>query len=199
MFSQSATKYVDNLIEVFTTDIDAITGEELRVATREGDLQDPNPAARIGGLVIKPPQNATELAYGMSEMMTYTANMRTKNPAYDRAYNTMVAPMLEKAAERLMRDPKFTKGSVDERRSMLKTELKTVRSAVTKYFKDVATGDSALLGLRRTAATKGSAEAKRSAKKFMRGRGVEIPISEMSYSELALYMNYLDLYKDTYE
>jgi len=199
VFSQSATKYVDNLIEVFSTDIDSITGTELRVATREGDLQDPNPAARIGGLVIKPPQNATELAYGMSEMMTYTANMRTKDPAYDRAYNTMVAPMLEKAAERLMRDPKFTEGSVDERRSQLKRELKTVRSAVTKYFKDVATGDSALLGLRRTAATKGSPEAKRSAKKFMRERGVEIPTSEMSYSELALYINYIDLYNDTYE
>ena len=34
---QSATKYVDNILRAFIDKTDAITGEELRVATREGE------------------------------------------------------------------------------------------------------------------------------------------------------------------
>ena len=36
-FSQTATKYVDNIIEALFGKIDSITGEELEVATREGE------------------------------------------------------------------------------------------------------------------------------------------------------------------
>ena len=198
-FTQGATKYVDNIIEVFTTDLESITGEELRVATREGSLQDPNPAARIAGLVVKPPQNATELAYGMSERMTYTANMRTKDPAYDKAYNSIVAPLLEKAAERMIADDVFMKGTVNQRRARLKKELSQVKSIVSKYFKETASGEGAILGLRRTAATAGSPEARFAGKKMLRERGVEAEIRDLGYKELQLYLSYVDAWDNYYK
>ena len=198
-FTQSATKYVDNLIEVFIDDLDSVTGEELRVATREGSLQDANPAARIAGLVVKPPQNATELAYGMSEMLTYTANMRTKNPAYDKAYNALVAPLLEKAAERMLQDPLFVKGSVDERRIRLRKELKVVRQAVKAHMAQSVVGEDAINSLRRQAQTMASAEARRAGKAMLSRQGVSAPINELGYKELQLYMEFVKSYQAVYE
>jgi hypothetical protein len=191
VLTQSATKYVDNIFELFTQDLDAITGEQLRVATREGPLQDPNPAARIAGLVIKPPQNATELVYGMSEMMTYTANARTKNPAYDKMFNKFIAPMLEGAAERLLRDPKFTKGTTDERRKRLKSELSILKSSVSKYMKTSRQDGVAIEALRKEAQTKGTAGARRAGLKMLEKMNVNAPINDLGYKELQLYLEYV--------
>ena len=54
IFTQSATKYMDNILESFVDKTDSITGEQLRVATREGEVYDPAPLARIFGLTVKP-------------------------------------------------------------------------------------------------------------------------------------------------
>ncbi|MCP4489926.1 MAG: hypothetical protein GY820_21795, partial [Gammaproteobacteria bacterium] len=194
IFTQSASKYADNLIELFVDDLDAITGEELRVATREGPLQDANPMSRIAGLTIKPPQNATELAYGMSEMMTYTANMRTKNPAYDRAYNGLVAPLLERSAERMLNDPRFMKGTVSQRQLRLKEELRLVRQTVSKYMKDAA-GQTAIESLRRNAHMAGSAGSRQAAKKMLSERGIQAPINDLGYRELQMYMEFIVAYE----
>ena len=43
VFTQSATKYVDNIIEAFVDKTDSITGKDLEVATRSGEIYDPNP------------------------------------------------------------------------------------------------------------------------------------------------------------
>lgn len=191
VLTQSATKYVDNIFELFTQDLDAITGEQLRVATREGPLQDPNPAARIAGLVIKPPQNATELVYGMSEMMTYTANARTKNPAYDKMFNKFIAPMLEGTAERLLKDPEFTKGTLDQRRRRLKSELTVLRSSVSEYMKTSRQDGVAIEALRKEAQTKGTAGARRAGLKMLEKKGVNAPINDLGYKELQLYLEYV--------
>ena len=198
VLTQSATKYVDNIFELFTQDVEAITGEELRVATREGALQDPNPAARIAGLVIKPPQNATELAYGMSEMMTFTANARSKNPAYDKAFNTFLAPMLDRVAEDLLKDDKFTKGSVDQRRRRLKTELTKLKSVVREYMKTSRRDGVAIEAMRKDAMTKGSPGARRSALKLLKSKGVEAPLRDLGYTELQLYMDHVKIWDEYY-
>lgn len=199
VFTQSASKYVDNIIELFVDDLDAITGEELRVATREGPLQDANPMSRIAGLTIKPPQNATELAYGMSEMMTYTANSRTKNPAYDKAYNTIVAPVLERAAERMLNDPLFMKGTVGQRQIRLKEELRKVRETVTGYLKD-SKSDSAVESLRRSAHVSGSAVARSAGKRMLQKKyGINAPINELGIRELQVYMDFVKSYDEYYK
>lgn len=198
VLTQSATKYVDNIFELFTQDIQAITGEELRVATREGSLQDPNPAARIAGLVIKPPQNATELAFGMSEMMTYTANARTKNPAYDKLFNTFLAPMLEKASENLMKDPKFMKGTTDERQRRLKDELSVLRSSVTAYMKTSRQDGVAIEALRKDAMTKGSPGARRAGLKLLEKKGINARLNDLGYTELQLYLEHVKSWDNYY-
>ena len=51
-FNQSATRYFDNILEAIGGETENITGESLRVASREGEIYDPNPLARIFGLKI---------------------------------------------------------------------------------------------------------------------------------------------------
>ena len=195
VFSQSALKYVDNIIEAFDDDIYAVTGEELRVATREGPLQDANPAARIAGVTIKPPQNHTEFVYALSEMLPYTANMRSKDPAYDKIYNTLLAPQLEGLATRLMNNKDFMQGSVDQRRNMLKTQMKAIRTDINEYLKEYAPAEKAIAQMRKTALSKGSKEAKYAANKFMKQQGVDVAIRDMGYKELQLYLDYIDYYE----
>jgi hypothetical protein len=201
VLTQSASKYVDNIIEVFDNDIAAITGEELRVATREGPLQDANPAARIAGVTIKPPQNASEFVYAMSEMMPYTANMRSKDPVYDKIYNTLMAPQLKGLAEKLMDSPSFMKGDVATRREMLKSGFTNIRRDINEYMKEYTNDTStAIAQMRKTALTKGSKEAQHSARKYMEKRGVKTTVKEMGYKELQEYIDYVDhfdkLWKD---
>ena len=47
------------------------------------------------GLTVKPGRTATEKAYSMANMHTWRANERTNIPAYDKALNSLVAPILE--------------------------------------------------------------------------------------------------------
>ena len=194
VFTQNATRYIDNLIEVFSDDIDAITGEKLSVATREGDVRDANPAARIAGFTQKPPQTSTEFVYGLSEMLPYTANMRTKNPQYDKMYNTIIAPVLEDTAARLMRNDKFMKGSVSERRIMLKAELTKVRATVSDYMREAAPTETFKQVMIKDARQKGSPEARSAAKKMMQRQGVDAGISDYSYKELQLFLEFVSAY-----
>ena len=53
VFTQASTKYFDNILEVLIGESETLTGENLRVSSREGDIYDANPLARILGLNIK--------------------------------------------------------------------------------------------------------------------------------------------------
>ena len=194
VFTQNATRYIDNLIEVFSDDIDAITGEKLSSATREGDIRDANPAARIAGFTQKPPQTSTEFVYGMSEMLPYTANMRTKNPQYDKMYNTIIAPVLEDSAARLMKNDRFMKGSVSERRLMLKGELTRVRATVNEYMREFSPPETFKQVMIKDARHKGSAEARSSARKMMKRQGIDASISDYTHKELQLFLEYVSAY-----
>jgi hypothetical protein len=129
-FTQSATKYVDNIFEAFIDKTDTLTGEELRVATREGEIYDANPFARIFGVTIKPGRTATEKAYSMSEMHPWTANERTKMAAYDGVFNGLLAPILEEETQKLLDSQQFQEAPLTGKREMLRTRLTEARKQV---------------------------------------------------------------------
>ena len=142
VFTQSATKYVDNIFEALVDSVEgvtgrefesvnkALTGDELSVSTRAGDVYDANPFARMFGLTIKPSRTSTELAYSMADMATWSASERTNMPAYDKIFNSMLAPMLERYTQQLVDDPKFQKANLANKRDMLTTRLNDLKGVV---------------------------------------------------------------------
>ena len=92
VLTQTSTKYVDNILEAFIDKTDSITGEDLKVATREGDVYDPNPFARIFGINRKTGKNSYRKSILYGNMFNWQANERTNIPAYDKALNNLLAP-----------------------------------------------------------------------------------------------------------
>ena len=66
----------------------------------------------------------------MAEMQPWTANERTKIPAYDKAFNGLVAPMLEVYTQELLNDPRFKQATLTQQRRMLKKSLSDVKKIV---------------------------------------------------------------------
>jgi len=94
IFTLQSSRYFDNIIEAFMGEVDGITGERLRVASREGDLYDPNPVATMFGIRVMPSQTGTEKAYSLANMKTFRQDSRSKVAQYDRIFNeTMAAPL----------------------------------------------------------------------------------------------------------
>jgi len=209
VFTQSATKYVDNIFESLLDSLDrkgagfgddALTGEELRVASREGEIYDPNPLARIFGLRIKPGRTATEKAYTMSEMHDWTASERTKVPEYDKVFNTMVAPIMESELQRLIDTPKFKNGDLNARRQLLKKRVSNIKSYVRKRMEEGHGGNE---NARLRMATKVSGvdkeirtDALRMAKEQF---GIDGKVEDMDYRELGIILDYVDYLKDMYK
>jgi hypothetical protein len=199
LFSQASTRYVDNIFERLFGRVEAVTGEELRVATRQGDVVDPNPLARIFGLTIRPARTETEQAYSMANMAEWTASERTSVPEYDRIFNTLIAPHLEARMERLTRDRRFVEGNSDERRVMLRETLRAARSMVRQYMQDYSTDpESRLAAMRRRANTMGNEALRNIAMQSLRDRGVDAGISDMTIPELQDFMDLVDYLQDTY-
>jgi len=194
VFTQSATKYVDNIIEAFIDKTDAITGEELEVATRSGEIYDANPFARIFGLTIKPGRTATEKAYSMAEMHPWRANERTKIPAYDKAFNGMIAPFLEVYTQDLLNDPAFEKANLAGKRGMLKKRLSEVKKIVRKRMESGYGGSNNMILRRAAKATQRySKETTREALKLMKDQmGITGTIEDLNYKELEMFMTYAD-------
>lgn len=200
LFNQSATKYFDNVIEAFTDKAESITGEELRVATREGKIQDANPMAKLFGVTIKPGRTATEKVYSMAQMQPWKASERSKIAAYDTVFNETLAPVLETATDKLLRDPKFMNADLIGKRAMLKSTLSDVKAKVRNSLKKYSAPEKQILAIQRKASSHGNKELRTKALKVMRERfnftgGVE----DMGYSELQYFMDYIDYLKDMYE
>ena len=201
VFTQSATKYVDNIFEIFSDKTDAITGEELRVATREGDLYDANPFARIFGITVKPGRNATEKAYSMAEMQPWTASERTKIPEYDKAFNTLLAPLLEVHTQRLLDMDSFKEASLTGKRRMLKRTISQLKSEVRSRMGEGYTGgDNARLRLLAKANSKGNKEMRREAMALMKDTyNVSGSMDDLNIQELDLFIEYVDYLEDMYD
>lgn len=188
-----STKYVKNIVEMFTDKLDNVSGEELRVALREGDIQDINPLSAIFGIKRVPGRTDAEVVYSMAEMHPYMANMRTKVPAFDKIFNTKVAPILEEEANKLLNDPKFLEANLNDQRDMVKRMRSSIRSQLKELMKDYGSEETQVETLRATLITKGGREAKINAKRFMKEQGVEGPMTEWTYRQLKEYEAYMDL------
>ena len=212
VFTQSATKYVDNIFETFIDAAEKITnkdlgigdegltGEELRVSTREGEVYDANPFARMFGLTIKPNRTATEVAYSMADMATWSASERTNIPAYDKIFNSMLAPMMERYTQQLLDDPRFQKADLAGKRDQLSKRLKEVKDVVSDRMELYGDRETRVLKKALKASRKFKKETKREALKMMEENyGVTGKLEEMSWQELDLFMRLGDYLTDINE
>ena len=197
-FSQTATKYVDNIIEALFGKIDSITGEELEVATREGEIYDPNPFARMFGLTIKPGRTATEKVYSMADMADWKASERTNIPAYDKIFNGMLAPMLETYTQELLDSPRFKEASIKQKRGMLKKRMSDVKARVRESMEGGYAGyDARVLNNAVKATRKFNKETRREALKMLkRDYGITGQLEDLNFRELELFMRYAEFIKE---
>lgn len=200
VFTQSASKYFDNILEVLIGETDTITGEKLRVATRKGDVYDANPLARILGINVKKGRTASEKVYSLAELQTWTADQRGKIPMYDRIFNESIAPMLEPRMTRLLKDKRFTEGQglakgaslLQYRRDRVKYELQQARKE-TRDMLDYYENPGFIDRLRYKAYTKGTKEQQKEALKYMQRNGVSTTdVREFNFRELNMYNSYID-------
>jgi hypothetical protein len=204
VFTQSATKYIDNVLEAFADSVGQstpnITGEKLRVAAREGDIYDPAPFARLFGLTVKPGATATERVYSMADMMPWTASERTKIPAYDKILNGLVAPALERETMRLLRNPKFKEANLDKRRLMLDKVVKDVKKEMRKQIRKGSKGGDAQRLLLAEKIGRKKKELKREAMKMAKEQfGIDGALEDMDYRELGIIEDYISYLDDIYE
>jgi hypothetical protein len=202
VLSQSATKYVDNILEAFIDKTDSITGEELRIATREGEIYDANPFARIFGITVKPGRTASEKAYSMSEMFPWQANERSKLPAYDKALNGMLAPALERKTQQLINSAMFKEADLTGRRRMLKQVMKDAKKEITGLMEEGYGGaDTMRLRLASKAnRAGGNKEIRRQAAKIMKQQhGVTGSLEDYNFAEIDLFIEYAEYLKEIYD
>jgi hypothetical protein len=194
VIAQSATKYVDNIIELLIGETETITGDTLRVATREGDLRDPNPFLSMLGIKIQEGRTPGEELYDMLDMPRYTANKRTQIAAYDRAYNEYIAPTVNRYAQEMLSNPDFQALPEDKQRVVMTARLKEAATQMKTYLENAPT-ESHIQTIRLRALAVPKAP-KQAALKFLREEeGFDGTIKDMSYLELAAYMQYVEYYK----
>ena len=199
VFTQSATKYVDNILESFIDKTDTITGEQLRVATREGEVYDPNPLARVFGLRIKQGRTAVEKAYSLADMHAYTASERTKVPEYDKVFNTMVAPILEREVQRLLDTPAFKNGSLDDKRELLKQRVSNVKKMIRKRMEQGYGGnDTARLRMAAKLASKKKPIKNEAMKMAKEQFGIEGKLEDLEYREIGIILDYVEYLESIY-
>ena len=194
-FNQSATKYFDNILEAIGGETKNITGESLRVASREGEIYDPNPLARIFGLKLLPGRTATEKTYSLSGIKSWSKDQRSNIPAYDRIFNETMAPLLERRMGKLLNDPKFKKMDIGSRRDKVNDEVQQVRSIVKRAVQDSSTGETYLDGIRYKTLNNGNSAQRTKVLKEMREAGIKANIKDFNYEELKMFNAKVDLLK----
>ena len=139
----------------------------MRVATREGDVYDPNPFARIFGLTIKPKNGYRKgVLYGRDAPLK--ASERTNLPAYDKTFNGLLAPLLEVYTQQLLDDPKFQKANLTMKREMLKKRMSDVKSVIRERMEKGFSGERGVPRKAAQASSKYSKEIRREALEMMK-------------------------------
>lgn len=199
-FTQTATKYVDNIYEVLFDKAETITGEELRVATREGEVYEANPYAKVFGLTVRPSRTSTEIAYSMAEMFPWTASERTKVPAYDKLFNQVISPVLEQKTDALIRSDNFKNATLEGKRSMLRNIVSGVKSDTRKIMqKGYLGGDSRRLRMAAKAMDVPKGIRKEALEMLREQYNVEAEIADFSIAELDVFLEIADYLKDLYD
>ncbi len=200
-FSVGATKYVDNILEIFGDKIEGVTGEELRVATREGTIKDAAPVLRVMGITQLPARTATEKAYSMAEMHPWKANERSQIPAYDKLFNEIIAPIFEDKLMDLINSEPFKKGTVAQRRQQLTSLKGSIKTSIRKHMTENLDPDGTLKALKRKATISGNKNSRSEAKKFLEERyGYTGSIQELEGPEafelLQIYFSYIKMFEE---
>tara|TARA_R100000541_G_scaffold5786_1_gene13231 strand:- start:176 stop:3967 length:3792 start_codon:yes stop_codon:yes gene_type:complete len=201
VFAISATKYVDNLIEIFLdkdVKIGALGTKTLRVGGRAGDIQDPNPIARAIGVTTKPGRTSTEILYSMAEMKDFKSSERSNLPAYDRVFNELFAPIMERASAKWLDTGVFQNGTQKQKEQIVKNVKNETANTVRKLMDENYRGnDAAQLSLKRKAKMQ-KKDAKEAAFKYLKsiGNGYEGSISDMNTGTLMRFLDYIEMYED---
>jgi len=193
--TMSATKYVDNILEAILGEIEGVTGDELRVATREGSLRDPAPFLSAIGLRLVEGRTAGEQLLDKLDLPRFKANERTEIAAYDRAYNTVIAPWLNRKAQLRLDDPEFKKLSKDDQRAVWNNDVKDVANEIRDYLENNSSSETMLLAIQRKASAK-KKSSKRAAMAYLKEEyGFDGSIRDMNYQELMAFLDYIDYYE----
>ena len=206
VFTQSATKYVDNILEtlvdkVSDTPSEALTGTELRVGQREGQIYDPNPLARMFGLTVKQGRTATEKAYSMGDMFQWTASERTKIPEYDRIFNSFLAPILEREVTSLMRNKAYIRGDSTDKREMLREKVSNVKRVIRERMREGYMGPEAskLALVTKIEGTKKKSIRRKAMEMAKEQFGIEGAVEDLNHRELGIILDYIDYLEDIYD
>tara|TARA_R110002020_G_scaffold177104_2_gene369867 strand:- start:545 stop:4870 length:4326 start_codon:yes stop_codon:yes gene_type:complete len=142
MVTQSATKYVDNILEAVIQRLDFvleddelvdkyIVGKNVVSARRDGEVRNnANPYADVLGVKIKQESTATGELYSVLGMKDWSADQRSNLPSLDRAFNSILGPLLEEMSERLLSTRSFMDSDKLTRRARFKEGLKKLRAEV---------------------------------------------------------------------
>ena len=194
IFTQAATRYFDNILGIFSDEIETVKGEQLRVASREGEVYDPNPLAKIFGLTIKQGRTATEKAYSMAEMKSWTQDMRTKIPEYDKVFNTAIAPVLETRMNKLIKNKRFLEADIGERRKLIKEFVLNPTRKLVRNHLDATSGTKYFERQKYKASQKGDKFLRQKAMEMMKERGIDVnEVRDFtSMRELMMFNSFID-------
>ena len=87
-----------------------LLGEEKRGAYREGSLKDPSPYRTLTGQKIKQPRTFANIVFNMVDKPEWKTGMYSRIPEYDNFANKVLAPLIERESELLLKDESFIKG-----------------------------------------------------------------------------------------
>ena len=138
VFKGEATRYLDNILQALGAATESSEFNQLRVASREGKLYDPNPLSSVFGIKVVAGQTASEKLYTLANLKTFRADSRSKVPMYDRLFNDLLSPILERKARALLSDQKFIKGSNSYKRARATKILEEVKRTVQKGMSHVS-------------------------------------------------------------
>ena len=191
----SRKKYFDNILEALMEETDSITGESLRVASREGEIYDPNPLARIFGLKVVPGRTSTEKIYSMAGMKSWSKDQRSNIPAYDRIFNEIMSPMLERRMSEELNSTRFKEMNLTAKRKRVNTVVQEMRKLVKAQIQHNVVGEDLLQSLRYKATTNGQPADRIEAMKEMREDGIKANIKDFNYEELQMFKAKVDRMK----
>lgn len=194
VLTQSSSKYVDNLLEAIMGETESITGEELRVATRDGSIRDPNPFLSAIGIKLKPGRTGTEELLDKLDIPYYKTNERTEIAAYDKALNETIAPILNTYAEDLLNNPEFNKLKPDEQSKVWRSTLSKARKDMRDYLENAPT-NSHIEAVRRKAAIVPKVHKQAALRYLKEEEGFTGSIKDMTYPELNAFFTYVDYHK----
>jgi hypothetical protein len=81
---------------------------------------------------------------------------------------------------------------------MVTDTLRVIKADVRSFLEASGDKDTVLAKMRRKASATGSKNAKKEARNFMKDKGATTNIRDMNYSELYMYLNYLDYHTEVY-